>query len=68
MPAFSVSVARPDIGSAGRWPAHHEPIGMSLEPASGRHYPSGVAYSERLMVKLPNTGASRWPLNSRVLW
>ena len=27
-----------------------------------------LAYSERLMVKLPNTGASRWPLNSRVLW
>ena len=30
--------------------------------------PAQPGYSERLMVKLPKTGASRWPLNSRVLW
>ena len=38
--------------TVGTYPLHHQPL----------------AYSERLMVKLPNTGASRWPLNSRVLW
>ncbi|MNM40616.1 hypothetical protein D3C81_514190 [compost metagenome] len=56
-------------------PAAHDAARMRVvpagytwsRPAAGTTL-SPIAYSERLTVKLPNTGDWRWPSNSRVLW
>ncbi len=77
MPAFSVSGCRLRMIPGRMWvvPAAGRllmnPSGCAnSRPAAGTYpfHPQPLAYSDRLMVKLPNTGASRWPLNSRVLW